>query len=388
LRISYTIGFPVTDSELIDEIERNQDDFLKLLRALVELESPSTNKQLVDRLAVFVAEQLSQNGLTPQFERRSEVGDIVWAEWGRGPAERILVLCHMDTVWEEGALERNPFRMEAGRLYGPGILDMKAGLAATLKIQEFIARGWLHPRKRIRFVYTSDEETGSLFSRSLIEDFARQAELVLLPEPPLPGGVLKTFRKGSGAYIVKAIGKAAHAGVNPHEGVNAVEEIALQIPRIHLLSDPNAGTSVIVTTVRGGQRENVIPDFAQAGVDVRFEIPPEGERVDVAIRRLQPVLPGGRLEIEGLIDRPPMVQTEKGRDLFRNARSIAAGLGINLREGRTGGGSDGSFSAALGVPTLDGLGIPGSGAHAPDEHIELATITPRVALLARLLERL
>jgi glutamate carboxypeptidase len=378
----------VTDRQLIDQIERDRDAYLELLRALVELESPSTQKHLVDRIGAFVAEQLAQNGLSPQFEKRSEVGDILWAEWGRGSEGRILVLCHMDTVWEEGTLRHSPFRIEEGRACGPGVFDMKAGLAATLKIQEYIARGWLLPKRRIRFVYTTDEETGSLFSRSLIEDFARQADLVLLPEPPLPGGVLKTFRKGSGSYVVRAIGKAAHAGVNPQEGVNAVAEIALQIPGIHRLSDPEAGTSVIVTTVRGGQRENVIPELAQAGVDVRFETLSEGERVDAAIRRLKPSLPGASLEIEGLIDRPPLIQTEKSRLLFERARGIAAGLGIELREGRTGGGSDGSFSAALGIPTLDGLGIPGAGAHAPDEHIEVAAIASRVALLARLLERL
>jgi glutamate carboxypeptidase len=378
----------VTNQQLTEEIERDRGDFLEILRDLVELESPSTDKKLVDRLGSLVADRLARNGLTPQFERMSEVGDVVWAEWGRGSEGRILVLCHLDTVWEEGTLARNPFRIESGRACGPGIFDMKAGVAATLKIQEYIARGWLLPKRRIRFLYTTDEETGSLFSRSLIEEFARQADLVLLPEPPLPGGVLKTFRKGSGAYVVRAIGKAAHAGVNPGEGVNAVEEIALQIPKIHHLSDPDAGTGVIVTTVHGGQRENVIPDRAQAGVDVRFETIAEGERVDAGIRRLVPVLQGARLEIEGLIDRPPMIQTDASRRLFEQARSIASGLGIDLREGRTGGGSDGSFSAALGIPTLDGLGLPGAGAHAPDEHIEVDAIPSRLALLARLLERL
>ena len=183
---------------LLRAIEGEQDSTVQLLQQLVELESPSTEKALVDELGVFLVDQIRINGMEPRIVPRKEVGDIVWSECGEGVGGRILVLCHLDTVWPLGSLDRNPFRIEGDRIYGPGIFDMKAGVAATLKIQEFITRKWIQPGKKIRFLYTTDEEIGSADSQELIEDFSRNSDLVLVTEPPLPGGVLKTFRKGAG----------------------------------------------------------------------------------------------------------------------------------------------------------------------------------------------
>lgn len=378
----------MADPGLIRKLEREKDETLELLRQLVVRESPSTDKALVDELVSFLHGRVEENGLAPQVERRCRAGDILWAEWEGGRDGKILVLCHIDTVWAKRSLERNPFRTENGKVFGPGIYDMKAGVCATLKVQEFLKKGWIKPRRRVRFLYTTDEETGSHESRRLIEEFARRSDCVLVTEPPLPGGALKTFRKGVGDYILKIRGKSAHAGVEPDRGVNAVVELAHQILGLQALSDPGRGTTVTVTVAEGGTRENVVPDAAEARIDVRFRAPEEGERVDQALKTLRPFLPGAEVRTEGGINRPPMVRTQETVEIFESARRLAAPLGLELREGETGGASDGNFTAALGVPTLDGLGIDGEGAHAWHEHIRESALAPGIALLAALVEGL
>lgn len=383
-----TTGARVSDRNLIARIDDERNGVIELLRKVVELESPSTDKSRVDRLASFIADRLRSNGIDPHVAARKAVGDIVWGEWGNGSEGQILVLCHIDTVWEPGSLARNPFRVEEGRIYGPGIFDMKSGVTATLKIQEYLAQGWIRPRKKVHFLYTTDEEIGSQHSRALIEDLGRQSDLVLLTEPPLPGGALKTFRKGVGDFVLKIHGRAAHAGLDPEKGINAIEELVAQVQNIHALSQPELGTGVIVTVVRGGLRENVIPEYAEANIDARFRTIEEGQRVERSMRQLKAGLPGARLEVIGGINRPPMIRTARTQQLFEKARTLAGEIGIDLQEGESGGGSDGSFTAALGIPTLDGLGITGNGAHAVNEHIELDALAPRIALLAKLIEGL
>ncbi len=382
------MGNKVSERDLIEKIKAETDQIIELLRDLVELESPSHRKDLVDQVGALIVEHMGAQGLTPQVVPRKEVGDVVWAEWGEQEEGRILVLCHLDTVWEEGSLVRNPFRVEDGRIYGPGVFDMKAGVAATLKVQEYLARGWICPRRKVRFLYTTDEELTSTHSRELIEDFAQESDLVLITEPPLPEGHLKTTRKGLGSYVLKVHGKSAHSGLEPEKGINAVEELARQIEGMHSLSAPDQGTTVTVTMVRGGHALNAIAEYAEATVDTRFRTPEEGERVDGEIRHLKPHVPGIRLEIEGGIDRSPMVKTPRSEELLQSAQEIASELGFDLGEGESGGGSDGNITAALGIATLDGLGIPGDGAHAWHEHIEMSALAPRIALLARLIERL
>ena len=382
------MGNKVSEPDLIEKIQAETDQIIELLRNLVELESPSHRKDLVDQVGALIVEHMGAQGLTPQVVPRKEVGDVVWGEWGEQEEGRILVLCHLDTVWKEGSLVRNPFRVEDGRIYGPGVFDMKAGVAATLKVQEYLARGWICPRRKVRFLYTTDEELTSTHSREFIEDFARESDLVLITEPPLPGGDLKTSRKGVGRYVVKVHGKSAHSGLDPEKGINAVEELAEQIGGIHSLSAPAQGTTVTVTMVRGGHALNAIAEYAEATVDTRFRTLEEGDRVDGEIRHLQSHVPGTRLEIEGSIDRPPMVKTPRSEELLQSAQEIASELGFELGEGESGGGSDGNITAALGIATLDGLGIPGDGAHAWHEHIEMSALAPRIALLARLIERL
>ena len=375
-------------ANLVENIQGETEQIIDLLRELVERESPSNQKELVDEVGSFIANWAREHGLTPQVLPREEVGDIVWAEWGEEQSGRILVLCHIDTVWQPGSLERNPFRVEEGRIFGPGSYDMKGGVASTLKIQEYLNRGWISPGKKVRFLYTTDEELTSSHSREVIEDFARESDVVLVTEPPLPGGGLKTARKGVGSYLLKIHGKSAHSGVEPEKGIDAVDELSRRILEIRSLSLPQEGTSVAVTQVRGGTAINVIAEYAEAVVDTRFTSKEEADRVDQALRSMKPEVAGARLELEGGIDRYPMVKTDRSEELFVTAREIAGELGFDLDEGGSGGGSDGNFTSALGVPTLDGLGIPGDGAHAWHEHVEVDQLAPRIALLASLIESL
>ena len=377
----------MTDQELLDLIRRDELRTIELIRQLVVLPSPSREKAQVDLLGSQVGDWLGKQGLAPHHERRTSVGDIVWGEWP-GLEGQILVLCHLDTVWSASAVQSNPFRIEGDRMYGPGVFDMKGAVAATLKIQELLRQGVLRPRRSVRFVYTTDEETGSFQSRSFIERCARESDLVLVTEPPLPDGGIKTRRKGSGIYTVETLGRSAHAGLEPEKGVNAIVEMASQIARLGRLADPENGSTITPTLIEGGTSMNVVPERATATLDVRFWTEDEGRRMDRELRSLAPIASEARVVVSGEIDRPPMIPSQKTEDLAARARDIATGLGIQLCAGQAGGGSDGYFTAAQGVPTLDGLGLEGGGAHSRDEYVRISSITPRIALLARLVELL
>ena len=376
-------------TDLLGRIQADRESLLGTLENLVLLESPSSSKTLVDRLGRLVADRLEQSGFRAVVEPRSSVGDIIWGEWPADPGRgRILVLCHLDTVHPAGSLDRNPWKREGVRLCGPGVYDMKASVAATLLLQQYLQSGIIHPGKSIRFLYTTDEEIGSFESRAIIESFARESDIALVLEPPLPDGALKVARKGSGVFRVRARGRAAHAGVAPEQGINAITELSRQIPEIEKLANPEAGTTVSVTMIGGGTAENVIPESAEATIDVRFLTVEEARRVESAIRSLSPVTPGAEVRVEGQLDRPPMEQSQRARDLFEQVRRLGAGIGLELCAGFSGGGSDGSFTAAQGVPTIDGLGIEGGGAHSPDEYIFVDSLLRRTALLGVLLEQL
>ncbi|MFB3903244.1 MAG: M20 family metallopeptidase [Acidobacteriota bacterium] len=380
----------VMDRDFLELCSRAEASLLELLDRLVNLPSPSGDKQLVDAVSRLVAAGLRQNQIPATVIPKESVGDIVWGEWRpeRAAEGRILVLCHLDTVWPADASGRNPFRVDGERIYGPGVFDMKAGVALTLKVQEFLSGGVIRPCRTVRFLYTTDEEIGSYESRQIIEEFAGQSDIVLVTEPPLPGGGLKTFRKGSGMYRVDVTGRASHAGLEPEKGINAIEELALQIAEIKGLEDRAKGTTLTFTLIEGGTACNVVPDHASASIDVRFREETEGKRVDQGLRRRHARTRGARTEVLGSIDRPVMAPTARTREVSASARNIARELGLDLWEGEAGGGSDGNFTAALGVPTLDGLGVEGEGAHTWDEHVLRRSVVPRLALLARLIERL
>jgi glutamate carboxypeptidase len=281
-----------------------------------------------------------------------------------------------------------PLARSGGRLHGPGVFDMKAGIAIAMLATRALLETGAAINHRIVMLWTTDEEVGSASSRAAIEDEARRSSAVLVLEPSLPGGAVKTSRKGCGSYQVTVRGVAAHAGIEPQKGASAVQELAQQILRINALQDLARGVSVNVVQVSGGLRSNVIPDEARAVVDVRVPTAAAASEIDGAFRGLRPVDARTTVEADGGVDRPPLERTDLVERLYKQAREVARELGHDLAEGGTGGGSDGNFTAALGVPTLDGLGAIGDGAHALHEHIDIDTLPDRAALVAGLLTRI
>jgi glutamate carboxypeptidase len=357
------------------------------VETLVRLESPTTDKAAVDRCGAELASRLRAIGGRVTTLPRSERGDHLLAEFGCG-ASQILLLGHFDTVWPVGQLERMTLRRDGGKLHGPGIFDMKAGIAIAMLATRALVETGAPLSRRIVMLWTTDEEIGSGTSRGLIEDHASRARAVLVLEPSLPGGALKTSRKGCGGYEVIVKGISAHAGIEPQKGASAVHELAQQILHIDALQDLARGISVNVVQVSGGLRSNVIPDEARAVVDVRVPTADAAAAVSAAFADLRPADPRTSVTAVGGIDRPPLERTEAVARLYGHAREVARELGVDLQEGGTGGGSDGNFTGALGVPTLDGLGAVGDGAHALHEHVDIDALPVRAALLAGLLTRL
>jgi glutamate carboxypeptidase len=356
------------------------------LCSLVEHETPSRDKPALDGLADHLAERLDDLGGLVEVIANRAGGNHVLGRFPGQPQNRpALVLGHFDTVWPAGTLVKMPIREETGRLFGPGIFDMKASLAMLIAVLEVLRARTLRPGCPVTVLLTSDEEIGSPTSRSMIEELAHESKHVLVLEPPLADGSLKTERKGVGSFTIEIEGKAAHAGVAPEDGANAVLELAHQIVRIQGFNDLGAGTTVNVGVVHGGTTSNVVPAWALAQVDVRAKTLDAAAAVEQSLLALRPVTPGTRVKVEGSFSRPPMERTSAIAGLFTRALEIARGLGIELTEGATGGGSDGNFTAALGVPTLDGLGVIGGGAHADLEHIVIDSLPERAALLAALL---
>ena len=363
----------------------HQDDMVAHLTQLVEMESPSDHKPSLDRLAAVLAEHASAVGARAEVLRQNVAGDCVRARWGAG-AGGALLLCHMDTVWDLGTLAERPVRVEDGRLYGPGAFDMKGGIVNALWAMRALRELKLMPGRRVTLLITSDEEIGSDASRALIEAEARAHEVVFVLEPAHPPRAsLKTWRKGVGGYRVTVTGRAAHAGAAHDEGINAIAELARHVLAIEALTDYAAGTTVNVGVIRGGTRSNVVPEQAWAEVDYRVMNMAEGVRVDAFMSGLKPQQAGIKLEVVGGLNRPPMVRTPAIVALYARAEAVAAELGFPLTETGTGGGSDGNFTAALGVPTLDGLGVVGDGGHALHEHVVVSSLPERAALLAGLI---
>jgi glutamate carboxypeptidase len=374
----------------IEHFSARLEELQALIIRLVEAESPSTDKQAVDRLGLMLADDLRRVGAAVTVYPQTTTGNHVVGHWGPSMhtsdgSTGILILCHMDTVHDIGMLARNPCRVTDGRLYGPGTQDMKSSLAMAIFAAEQLRAHDLWPDRPITFLFSSDEEIGSQTSRSLIEGLAAQAGLVLCLEPCLPDGSLKTWRKGVGDFEFVARGRSTHAGADHERGRNAIEELAHHVLAIQRLTDYEAGTTVNVGVINGGTRSNVVPDEARARVDMRVMTPAEAERIDAWLRSRQPVLEGTSLQVTGGLNRPPMVRDAVMAHTFQRAQHVAARLGMTLGEGGTGGGSDANFVAPLGVPLLDGLGPLGNGAHSEREHIMLGELPRRTALLAALI---
>ena len=375
------------DPQRIRNVARRewQDEMLDSLSRLVRLESPSRDKPALDALGTILANRLRHLTDSVDVIANAQGGDHIFARFpGLSDRKPGLLLGHYDTVWPRGTIERLPFRVEGDRAFGPGIFDMKAGLTIILHVLEQTISRMPIPRP-IWVLITSDEEIGSPTSRHLIENVARQCAYALVLEPPLADGSLKTARKGVGRFHLEIQGKAAHSGVAPEDGRSAIVELAHQVFRIQDLQDPAAGTTLNVGVIRGGTTPNVVPANASAEIDVRVTSQAEAERIAQALQSLSPVTGDVHLAVSGGFTRPPMERSTAIASLFEQARCIGRELELELTEGSTGGGSDGNFTAALGVPTLDGLGARGAGAHADDEHILIDSLPDRAALLTSLL---
>ena len=356
---------------------------LTALERLVAAESPSLDKARCDACADEVAELFQQRlGVSPIRHRRPDAGDHLEIRIGDG-AEPIVLLCHHDTVWPEGTLARLPFRVDGDRVTGPGSYDMKAGI-----VEAAFALEQARAKRPVVVLSTSDEEIGSASSRALIEETARHAIAVLVLEPAASGGAIKTARKGIADFVLEVVGRAAHAGTEPEKGISAIEELAHQVLALKMFADPANGTTINVGVVHGGTRPNVVAAQARAEIDVRFTRAAEAERIVAAIQALRPQLEGARLHIYGGVDRPPMERSPGVARLAQLAQGLAADVGFALSEASVGGASDGNLTAAMGVPTLDGLGPDGGGAHADTEHLLVESWLRRTQLLRLLIEAL
>jgi glutamate carboxypeptidase len=360
---------------------------IDLIEALVSIESPSDDPAAVNRCGDELAARLASMGGAVTRLPSAGAGDHVRASFGSGDRQ-ILLLGHFDTVWPVGQLAKMPLKHEGGRIYGPGVFDMKAGIAlACLATRAALAEGSL-ARCRAVMLWTADEEIGSGTSRALIETEAAKSDAVLVLEPSLPGGALKTSRKGVGQFEMTVHGVSAHAGLDPGKGVSAIRELARQIIALDDLQDPAAGVTLTAGVVQGGTRSNVVPAEARAIIDARAMTRADAERIQRAMAAVRPFLDGARVEVTGGFDRPPLERTAAVARLFALARDAAAEIGVHLEEGSAGGGSDGNFTAAIGVPTLDGFGAIGDGAHALHEHVEIDPLIPRAATIAGVVRRI
>jgi glutamate carboxypeptidase len=370
-----------------------RDAIVSTIRQLVEIESPSDDKHAVDSLAELVAEKFAKLGGEIRFHQAKNFGNHLQVNFGGRSAKPVLLLGHYDTVYPLGTLATMPCAVTGNKLAGPGVLDMKSGVALMLHAIAAL-QDWhgTQPQESlprpVTVLLVSDEEVGSDSSRHITEALAKRSAAVLVLEPSYgKQGAVKTARKGVGEYQIKIIGRASHAGLDFEKGVNAIRELARQIERVSTFTDLKKGLTVNVGIVTGGSRTNVVPAEATAQVDVRIARMKEAAGIDKKIRALRPFNRKCKIQITGGINRPPMERTAGVAALYQQAKAVAQELGWKLDEAAVGGGSDGNFTAGLGIPTLDGLGGVGDGAHATHEHILISELPRRAALIAGLIER-
>ena len=361
---------------------------LDTLRRFVTAESPSLEKSAADRCCGIIAEEWDRHGSRVERIAQKHRGDLLRITCAPGkshPSGQLLVLGHYDTVYATGTIARMPFRVEAGKAYGPGTFDMKAGIVQAFFALQALQLSKTPLRKRIVFLWTSDEEIGSESSRKIFETEARRSDAIFVLEPSFgPRGLLKTARKGVGEAELIVRGRASHAGLAPQEGINAIHELARQLARIEGWNDSQRGVTINAGVIEGGTRTNVIPEHARAVLDLRALRVSDMQSLERRLHALRPLQRGARLEITGGFARPPL-ERKMSAALFTRAKSLARQIHLRLGECTVGGGSDGNFTAALGIPTLDGLGAVGDGAHSSHEHVLINNMPARSALLAALL---
>ena len=376
------------DQQRLAYFRERREEMVSTIRELVEIESPSDNKSAVDRLAETVAQKFATLGGQIRLHHAADFGNHLQVDFsGKRGGKPVLLLGHYDTVYPLGTLASMPCRIVDNKLTGPGVLDMKSGIGLMLYALAGL-RSWDGALPRpITVLLVSDEEVGSDSSRAITESLAKKAAAVLVLEPSYGfEGAVKTARKGVGEYAVRVTGKASHAGLDFQKGVNAILELARQIERVSGFTDLKKRLTVNVGIVSGGSRTNVVPAEATAQVDVRIARLKDAAGIDKKMRSLRPYNRKCKLEITGGINRPPMERTAGVAALYTKAVAIARELGWKLGEAAVGGGSDGNFTAGLGIPTLDGLGGVGDGAHAVHEHILISELARRAALIAGLIE--
>ena len=362
---------------------------VNVVRDLVLFESPSNNKHAVDALGEYLADVFRAAKARVTMHWSEKFGDHLQADFEGDGGGRVLLLGHYDTVWDIGTLKSMPVREDKGRLWGPGVLDMKAGIMQMLFAIDALraTRGSL-PRP-VTVLLVTDEEVGSESSRKITERIARECEAVFVLEPSFgPQGALKTARKGVGDYTIRVHGKAAHAGLDPTKGANAILELSRQLLKVEKFMDLKKGITVNPGVIRGGTRTNVVAAEASCEVDARISAMSQAAALDKKFQGLKAMDRRCTIEVDGAINRPPLERSEAVARLFKIAQRVGAELGMKLTEASVGGGSDGNFTAALGIPTLDGMGAVGEGAHAVNESVMVDELVPRTVLLARMIEEI
>jgi len=368
-------------------LREHTEDMVEDLKRLIALESPTTNKAAVDALGAALAAELRRLGAAVEVIPKDAVGDVLRARWNAGEGG-IVIMSHMDTVWDVGTVAGRPTRIDGDRLYGVGAMDMKGGIVIALWALRALRQLDLFPAQPITYQLNSDEETGSRHSAAEIESEALAHNVVFVTEPP-QDGAYKTQRKGVSQYTITATGRAAHSGADHENGVNAIEEIAHQVIAVEAMTDYNIGTTANVGVISGGTRPNVVPAEARVEINVRAWTKVNQAAIHERMMSLKAVHPEADIVVEGGVGVPPMERSPEIAALFKRAQALAAEMGITLEEGRTGGGSDGNKTAALGVPTLDGMGMVGEGGHAVTEYGEISSLPERAAIMAAMLrERL
>ncbi len=371
-------------SELLRYFTGRQETMLDALTAMVACESFTSEKRQVDKMIDLMQARFEEmNADSIRRYPQADVGDFLLAKWNENaPGKPVLFMVHVDTVHPIGSLEQMPIKIEDGRYFGPGSFDMKGGTVIALEAIAGLRALDQLPARPIHFLVTSEEEIGSPVSEPLIKQLAADCELVLVMEPATKEGTIKTWRKGGGKYELKVEGRAAHAGIAPQEGINAIIEFARQALEINQLNDLKYGTSVSITLVDGGSAGNVIPAEVTAHIDTRVMTIEAMDNLREALTKLYPKMPGAKVSCVRHGHRPPM---ERRPGLFEKAAAIGEKYGVTIYEGGTGGGSDGNFTAAMGIPTLDGLGAHGDGAHALHEHVIISSLPRQATLIAALL---
>ena len=370
--------------------QKYQAELFDLIKRLVLIETPTRDKSGNDRASTYVAELVSALGGTVTVHRQDEFGDHISADWaGNSSQPAGLVVGHLDTVWPLGTLERMGYFEENGRLFGPGVLDMKAGISTTIVGLTALRLNNLWPDRPIKVLFNTDEEVGSPSSRRLIEEYAKGAAYALIMEPGQgTEGALKTERKGLGEFKISVRGKASHAGAFPERGASAIHELSQQVVALQKMNDWTNGVTVNTGLISGGSARNTIPAFAEATVDIRVRTRSQAERIEAKICALKPNVAGTSISIDGGFHRPPMERTPAIGKLAKTLIGWSNDLGFELSEAATGGGSDANLTAAMGVPSADGLGSKGQNPHAEGENIEIGEQTNRLALFMKAINSL